>query len=203
MHHATPLDLICETCGAGFSVPVKTLKRKHCKPECAKRQGTRQRYFVTKEIFDEAKEKQPLSPVAFIAERLGCSKVTVCYQLRGLGLYCGDAGNGRSRTKNLDMVRQVDRDKIRPKGCLVCGEKRTTEAAHLVPRRAQGRGEIGNLVPMCPTHHKCYDRALLTVEEMTTLETKCREWMGDEFAARAVKMHGAAKRNAVDERECG
>lgn len=46
--------------------------------------------------------------------------------------------------------------------CLVCGESRGIQRAHIVPRSAGGK----HVMPLCPNHHWNYDHGLLTKEEL-------------------------------------
>ena len=49
--------------------------------------------------------------------------------------------------------------------CIICGESRVAEWAHLIPHKSGGPAVGWNLIPLCPTHHLCFDRSLLNTDE--------------------------------------
>lgn len=62
--------------------------------------------------------------------------------------------------------------KIRTVGieCKICGENRTLDVAHIVPRNGKSRGRHrtepkDNLLGLCPTHHRLFDENRLSDEE--------------------------------------
>jgi hypothetical protein len=72
------------------------------------------------------------------------------------------------RVKNRDKTRthlKTWRKKNRAPFCIVCGEDRVAEWAHLIPHNNGGPVAPWNLVPLCPTHHRCLDAGLLTDTE--------------------------------------
>ncbi len=58
---------------------------------------------------------------------------------------------------------------IKSVGCLICRDKRNVEVCHVVPHAWGGTLHRGNLIPLCPTHHKGYDRNNLTEDEKHNL----------------------------------
>ena len=74
----------------------------------------------------------------------------------------------RHPDKNRGYI-QTYRRKHRAPFCLVCGEERVAEWAHIFPHCEGGPVAPWNLIPLCPTHHRCFDRLLLTSEEMVPL----------------------------------
>jgi hypothetical protein len=49
--------------------------------------------------------------------------------------------------------------------CRVCGETRGTQRCHVKPRRSGGTSGDDNIIPLCPTHHWCFDNGSLTPVE--------------------------------------
>lgn len=53
--------------------------------------------------------------------------------------------------------------------CEICGEGRTADIAHIIPRSRGGSGGRGNTFFLCPTHHALFDRHQLSKEEWDKL----------------------------------
>jgi len=49
--------------------------------------------------------------------------------------------------------------------CLICGEARVVEKAHIIPARSGGPDTLENIMPLCPTHHALFDKDKLYEEE--------------------------------------
>lgn len=50
--------------------------------------------------------------------------------------------------------------------CIVCGFQDVSDDAHVKPRREFDRNEpdrLLNIIPLCPTHHRMFDRGLIGV----------------------------------------
>lgn len=77
------------------------------------------------------------------------------------------------KRKNRDKQRQYVaawRKRNRPPFCIVCGEKRVVDWAHLIPRKDGGPFAPWNFVPLCPTHHRCYDSGVLSKDETAVVQ---------------------------------
>ena len=61
-----------------------------------------------------------------------------------------------------------------PPSCLICGFRRFVEKAHVIPARKGGPRRVWNIVPLCPNHHKLYDRNKLTTAESRKLRKAVR-----------------------------
>ena len=61
------------------------------------------------------------------------------------------------------------KSKRREKGCLVCGEMRGVQLAHVIPKRLGGIERM----TLCPSCHWNYDHDLLTESERATMD---KEW---------------------------
>jgi predicted restriction endonuclease len=49
--------------------------------------------------------------------------------------------------------------------CEICGENRSVDKCHIIPNRTGGLKEDKNLLYLCPTHHRLFDRFMLTKKE--------------------------------------
>lgn len=56
------------------------------------------------------------------------------------------------------------------KPCVICGEDRTIDRAHIIENSDMGASSVGNIVHLCPTHHRLWDEGKLTQDESTELE---------------------------------
>jgi len=54
--------------------------------------------------------------------------------------------------------------------CEICGEIRTTNVCHIVPRSSRGKLVPDNLFILCPTHHFLFDHSRLSREEFAKLD---------------------------------
>ena len=62
------------------------------------------------------------------------------------------------------------RKKHKTTKCVLCDETRVVDWAHILARKDGGRKTRDNLVELCPNHHCCFDRGLLTQEEKQKLD---------------------------------
>ena len=69
-----------------------------------------------------------------------------------------------------------------PRACVICGFSRAVDGAHIVAAMDGGPRTEWNIVPLCPNHHRLYDRAGLLPEEEDLLapfvgkaEARCRQ----------------------------
>lgn len=77
-------------------------------------------------------------------------------------------------------VRKVHRARLVSPGCMICGESRVVEMAHVYPRALGGTKRI----PLCPTHHAAFDEGLLSDKELRKLPDVARHNHG---AVRAMR----------------
>jgi hypothetical protein len=59
--------------------------------------------------------------------------------------------------------------------CIICGETRVAEWAHLISVKVGGPFAEWNLIPLCPTHHKCFDTHCLDPEEISVIKPYLEE----------------------------
>lgn len=58
-------------------------------------------------------------------------------------------------------------------GCIVCGETRVVDSAHLIPYHEGGDNSPFNIIGLCPTHHRLFDSYQLSEDESLALEYIC------------------------------
>ena len=49
--------------------------------------------------------------------------------------------------------------------CVICGENRTINQCHIIPRELSGSDCEDNMIYLCPTHHFLFDQGRLSKEE--------------------------------------
>lgn len=54
--------------------------------------------------------------------------------------------------------------------CEVCGENRSTDNCHILPNHMGGTASIENLLILCPTHHRLFDRHMLSRSEYVQID---------------------------------
>ena len=54
--------------------------------------------------------------------------------------------------------------------CEICGENRSTDNCHILPNCMGGTGSIENLLILCPTHHRLFDRHMLSRSEYAQID---------------------------------
>lgn len=68
-------------------------------------------------------------------------------------------------------IKPGERKKLEPvvstsnQQCEICGERRTVNLCHIIPREHGGSGHEDNLIYLCPTHHFLFDQARLSKDE--------------------------------------
>lgn len=58
----------------------------------------------------------------------------------------------------------------RNKSCEICGENRSTDRCHILPARLGGGAEVNNCLILCPTHHRLFDRFMLSRNEYAAID---------------------------------
>jgi len=54
--------------------------------------------------------------------------------------------------------------------CEICGENRSTDNCHILPNHMGGPANIENLLILCPTHHRLFDRHMLSRSEYAQID---------------------------------
>ena len=71
------------------------------------------------------------------------------------------------------------RNKLVGDKCLICGETRVLDIAHIVPRKGKNHlsrkgwwNEKWNVIGLCPNHHRLFDKNKLTKDEFEKIKGK-------------------------------
>ena len=78
----------------------------------------------------------------------------------------------RPQYSTFKIIKEAVRD-TKYSECLVCGETRGVQRAHIIPRRHGGV----DCMPLCPNHHWNYDHGLLTQDEQKLVF----DWIGMKY----------------------
>lgn len=54
--------------------------------------------------------------------------------------------------------------------CEICGENRSTDSCHILPNHMGGPASVQNLLVLCPTHHRLFDRHMLSRSEYAQID---------------------------------
>lgn len=160
---------VCEHCSMPFLAYRQ--RARYCGNKCSVRANPKPqnspKYRIDLELLKEAEKNTPngQSRLRYVALKVGCSESLVSYVARRLGF----EWESRPRNKLFGRTTHVEHRYVRSVGCVICKETRIVEAAHLIPRTEGGSGMIGNIIPLCPTHHRLYDRGRLSELENDAL----------------------------------
>lgn len=72
--------------------------------------------------------------------------------------------------------------KSRNLGCEVCEENRSTDRCHIIPRKIGGSWDVKNILVLCPTHHRLFDRYMLTRAEYAAINWNEKAKPSQEYA---------------------
>jgi hypothetical protein len=83
--------------------------------------------------------------------------------------------------------------------CEICGENRSVDKCHIVPRKYGGLCADENLLYLCPTHHRLFDRFMLSKKEWAIIDWERKSEPSQEYAFRVVyKAHNKFWRQIDD-----
>lgn len=128
----------------------------------------------------------------YVADKLGVKPQSVTYMMLKMGLKWIDRRKLLCPRQEALRTQKHDRRWARSIGCAVCGEKRCTQACHIVPAHRVGMAEEGNLIPLCLNHHFSYDTGLSTEDELSAMENFIRGIKLD-AVPNVRRSHGAAR----------
>lgn len=66
--------------------------------------------------------------------------------------------------------------------CEICGENRAIDSCHIIPNHMGGDIAPGNVLWLCPTHHRLFDRFLLSREEYDKIVWQAKSKASANFA---------------------
>lgn len=204
-NNRTKFEFICENCQQKFwrRSHGKNRIARFCSKGCARKgvlpEICKIKYPITLELLKEAEDQTKNNGGnrhVYIARKLGCDVATVGFAAKRLGY----KWEKRPRECYLYRTTEVENNYAKSVGCVVCGEMRSVDAAHYKPASSGGLSAIENIIPLCPNHHRIFDRrdrpkssrsySEFTLEELEKLNTfltlknlapisynKCRENM--------------------------
>jgi len=184
----------CPLCFTAFIPPHKWKQKIYCSRACAAAGNAknsshlRTKFIGEYELFQEAELLfgQREGRIPYIAKKLGCSEPTVHNLKRRIKYKWAEEKPARQFTttyKARAYVKEFGK-------CVICEETRFLEAAHWFPAKKGGTGDPENIIPLCPNHHKFFDKKLLADDEKQKLqkflETKHPTLVNNEEAQEAT-----------------
>ncbi|MHB8150022.1 MAG: HNH endonuclease signature motif containing protein [Desulfobulbia bacterium] len=70
--------------------------------------------------------------------------------------------------------------------CEICGENRTTDNCHILPNHMGGPASIKNLLVLCPTHHRLFDRHMLSRSEYAQIDWSAKSEPAQAYAETVI-----------------
>jgi len=74
----------------------------------------------------------------------------------------------------------------RNKPCEICGENRSTDKCHILPNHMGGPASTENLLILCPTHHRLFDRHMLSRSEYAQIDWSTKSEPAQTYAERVI-----------------
>lgn len=78
-------------------------------------------------------------------------------------------------------------DKAQNTPCEICGENRSIDRCHIIPNNIGGKLENHNILYLCPTHHRLFDRFVLTKDEWDKIDWGKKGRASSNFAYYVLK----------------
>jgi hypothetical protein len=72
--------------------------------------------------------------------------------------------------------------------CYICGETRVSEYCHIIPRQIGGSNLSTNIVYLCPTHHSCFDKGVLTKAEFEALDLRGKSELAKSYVEEVLRV---------------
>jgi len=70
--------------------------------------------------------------------------------------------------------------------CEICGENRVTDKCHIIPRKLGGPDKPDNLLCLCPTHHRLFDRFMLSRAEFAAIDWERKAVAASQYAHEVI-----------------
>lgn len=65
--------------------------------------------------------------------------------------------------------------------CEICGENRSVDRCHIIPKRLGGSASSHNIIILCPTHHRLFDRYMLSRAEFCSIDWERKSLAAQEY----------------------
>lgn len=88
------------------------------------------------------------------------------YSIKRIGAERGETEGIRFELRRVRW-RQVISN--RNAACEICGENRTIDKCHIIPNKFGGTRNSDNILILCPTHHRLFDRFMLSRQEYASI----------------------------------
>ena len=132
------------------------------------------------------------------AERMQVSDLREQVQREILDTFCipddeksyVDADYARTRYLGEDLSGEdVKRQRAK---CEICGDNRSVDRAHIIPKEYGGHMSAENLLLLCPTHHRLFDQGKLSGEEWERIKWERKAIVSQEFAEDILRLRQEA-----------
>lgn len=162
--HSPTETRICGFCGDEFSMSLATSSkaRRYCSVRC--RSDYHRDHGRNKEMYLLAQDGKSLEEIAAIFN------VPVKRAANAMHRFKHRRGHSLSASS-------IRRRWVKGKSCLICGFDRYIEAAHIIPAKAGGPMDDDNLMPLCPNHHRLFDRKALLLEEAIQIRDRVPNYL--------------------------
>ena len=66
--------------------------------------------------------------------------------------------------------------------CEACSENRAVDACHIIPAAFGGSNVASNIIYLCPTHHRLFDKCMLTEQEWNSIDFSTKGRISSNYA---------------------
>lgn len=84
--------------------------------------------------------------------------------------------------------------------CEICGENRSIDRSHIIPTKLGGPATSDNLLFLCPTHHRLFDRCMLSRAEYARIDWERKSAPSQQYAKTVILLAQQELWKRVDER---
>lgn len=153
--------LVCSVCNTTYKTRPSRLKR--AKKNCCSVSCARVAQQIPKNKVSCARCGKPVVTRKGVGGRVFCSRK--CF-----GKFQTEQAQ-RHRNPKASLRRAEKRALREAHGvaCFICGFDRAIDWCHIIPRRNGGGAGKENVIPLCPNHHRLFDRQELTPKEQAAI----------------------------------
>ncbi len=90
-------------------------------------------------------------------------------------------------TRLYDRTRHFPWDMKQNTPCDICGENRAIDTCHILPAAYGGSANTCNTLYLCPTHHRLFDRFMLTRDEWESLDFSRKSKVAANYAYHVLR----------------
>lgn len=181
-----------------FPVPYDSLELKKICKLLAKIPEFRERLQELEEDIDElAKKAKSLSPYS---NSLGIEVMHLIYRA-----FYSDLENRPFQAPTEEQLRRLAGDwhlgviRRRNIPCEICGENRAVDLCHILPKYMGGPASNDNLLILCPTHHRLFDRYMLSRSEYAQIDWSTKSKPAQDYEETVILKAHQSFWNQIDE----